>query len=49
MSGFMTKSMLGALGATAALLVGLSGPALAVPPASNPGQPFDEILAALGP
>jgi hypothetical protein len=49
MSGFMTKSMLGALGATAALLVGLSGPAVAQgPPGNNPGQPFEEILAAIG-
>ena len=47
MSGCMTKSIIKCLGVFA-LVLGLSAPALAAPPASNPGQPFEEILGAIG-
>jgi len=47
MSGSTTKFMLGVLGVIA-VVVGLSGPALAAPPENNPGQPFAGILAQIG-
>jgi hypothetical protein len=40
-------SMLSVVGMVT-LVMGLSGSVLAAPPANNPGQPFDEILAAIG-
>lgn len=46
MQGITTKSILRLLG-VGAMVLGLAGPALANPPASNPEQPFDEILAQI--
>jgi len=47
MEGPLTKLITGVLG-VGVVLLGLSGPVLAAPPASNPGQPFAEILAQIG-
>ncbi len=47
MSRSTTTSLTRLLG-VGALVLALSSPALAAPPASNPGQPFAEILAQLG-
>ncbi|MBA3967994.1 MAG: hypothetical protein H0X47_19920, partial [Nitrospirales bacterium] len=47
MSGPLTKSFSGVL-SVGVLLLGLSAPVLAAPPASNPEQTFKEILAQIG-